>query len=237
MHSWATNGWLVGMGSSLLAGLVLALVSWFLITKRRRHGFLQLVMLANREVMRAIRPGIAEGHIPGGNVLQAMANATARKYGLERRHLFTTAELADELVKEVMDSSFLSSAQKADSCSKLAFMRAHLAVEEAIAERAPFMNDVTLTSVFLGLLCFVVAFLAQRIIALEPRNKFIERTPLQILTALIVCIVILLVVFVYLWLYAKREVRIRDEGIKHSTEKIKQSTRTLAEALKKTPKP
>jgi hypothetical protein len=237
MHSWATNGWFVGIGSSLLAGVVLSLVSWFLLAKRRRHEFLQLVMLANREVMYAIRPGIAEGHIPGGNVIQAMANATARKYGLERRDLFTTAELADELVKEVMDSSFLSSAQKADYCSKLAFMRAHLAVDEAITEPAPFINHVTLTSFLLGLLCFVVAFLTQRVIALEPRNHFIERTPLQILTAFIVCIVILLVVIVYLWLYGKGEVRTRDERTKHATEKTKQSTKTLAEALKKTPKP
>jgi len=237
MDRWATNGWFVGIGSSLLAGVVLSLVSWFLLTKRRRHKFLQLVMLANQEVTYAIRPGIAEGHIPGGNVLQAMANATARKYGLERRDLFTTAELADELVKEVMDSSFLSSAQKADYCSKLAFMRAHLAVEETITEPPPFVNYVTLTSFFLGLLCFFVAFFTQKVIALEPHSSFIERTPLQILTALIVCMVILLVVFVYLWLSGKREVRIGDEGIKYGREKIEQSTKTLAEALKKTPKP
>lgn len=237
MHSWATNGWFVGIVSSLLAGVVLSLVSWFLLTKRRRHEFLKLVVLANREVMYAIRPGIAEGHIPGGNVLQAMANATARKYGLERRDLFTTAELADELVKEVMDSSFLSSAQKADCCSKLAFMRAHLAVEETIAEPAPFINYVTLTSLFLGLLCFFVAFLTQKVIALEPHSKFIERTPLQLLTALIVCIVMLLALFVYLWLSGKRQVRIRGQGIKYGTRKIEQSTKTLAEALKKTPKP
>jgi hypothetical protein len=237
MHSWATNGWFVRIGSSLLAGVVSSLVSWFLLTKRKRHEFLQLVMLAHGEVMYAIRPGIAEGHIPGSNVIQAMANATARKYGLERRDLFTTAELADELVKEVMDSSFLSSAQKADYCSKLAFMRAHLAVEAAITEPASSINHVTLTSFFLGLLCFVVAFLTQRVIALEPRNQLIERTPLQILAAAIICSVIVLVVFVYLWLSSKREVRIRDEGTKHATEKIKQSTATLAEALKKTPKP
>jgi hypothetical protein len=237
MHGWATNDWLVGIGSSVLAGVVLYLVSWFLLTKRRRHEFLQLVRLANREVMSAIRPGIAEGHIPGGNVLQAMANATARKYGLRRPDLFTTAELADELVKEVMDSSFLSSAQKADYCSKLAFMRAHLAVDETITEPAPFMNYVTLTSLFLGLLCFFAAFFTQRVIVLEPHSKFIGRTPLQMLTALIVGTVILLTLFVYLWLSGKREVRIKDQGIKYGTEKIEQSTKTLAEALKKAPKP
>jgi hypothetical protein len=237
MHGWTTNGWLVGIGSSLLAGVVLSLVSWFLLAKRRRHEFLTLVMLANREVMNAIRPGIAEGHIPGGNVLQAMANATARKYGLERRDLFTTAELADELVKEVMDSGFLSSAQKADYCSKLAFMRAHLAVEETIAEPAPFINYVTLTSFSLGLLCFFVTFSTQRVVALESHSKFIERTPLQILTALIVCMVILLVLFVYLWLSGKRQVRMSGQRIKYGTRKIEQSTQTLAEALKKAPKP
>ena len=194
-------------------------------------------MLANRELMYAIRPGIAEGHIPGGTVLQAMANATARKYGIERRDLFTTAQLADELVKEVMDSSFLSSAQKVDYCSKLAFMRAHLAVEETITEPPPFVNYVTLTSFFLGLLCFFLALLTQKVIALESHSKFIGRTPLQILTALIVCVVMLLVLYVYLWLSGKRQVRIRDQGIKYGARKPEQPTKTLAEALKRTPKP
>lgn len=236
MHSWAKNGWFVGVGSSLLAGVVVSLVSWLLLTKRRRHDFLQLVMLANQEVMSAIRPGIAEGHIPGGNVLQAMANATARKYGVERRDLFTTAELADELVKEVMDSSFLSSAQKADYCSKLAFMRAHLAVEEGIAEPAPFMIDLRWTSCFLGFLTFVVAFLAQRVIALGLGNRFTERTPFQVLTALIVCAVMLLVVSLFVRPHAKRDGSNKVEGRKHASGKMKQSIKTLAEALKR-PKP
>jgi hypothetical protein len=48
-----------------------------------------------------------------------LINATARLYGVESANLFTPSQIAEELIKEVMDSSFISSSQKAEFCAKL----------------------------------------------------------------------------------------------------------------------
>ncbi len=116
--SIVSNGWFVGIGSSLLAGIAISLLSYLFITKRNRFEYLQKINMGNREVIYAVRPGIAEGDIPDGSVLTALTNATARRYGLNPNELFTPRQLGEELVKEVMDSSFLSSEQKTKYCTQ-----------------------------------------------------------------------------------------------------------------------
>lgn len=115
-----SNGWFVGLGTSLIAGILISLVSYLFISKRKRREYIQNVSMANREIIYAIRPGIAEGNVPTLDVLEALAAATARSYGLRRNELFSTKEVGEELIKEVMDSSFLSSTQKAQYCAQLA---------------------------------------------------------------------------------------------------------------------
>jgi hypothetical protein len=52
--------------------------------------------------------------------MTTLLNATARRYGVEASDLYTPTQIAEELVKEVMDSSFISSPQKGEYCSRLA---------------------------------------------------------------------------------------------------------------------
>ena len=53
-------------------------------------------------------------------MLKSLVNATARRYGVDAGDLYTPPQIAEELVKEVMDSSFISSAQKNEYCGRLA---------------------------------------------------------------------------------------------------------------------
>lgn len=117
---WLSNPWLVGIIGGIPSGLLVNWVSGYLLGKRENREYLQKVIGANREVIVAIRPGIAEGHVPSRDILGALANATARRYGVDAGDLYTPEQIAEELVKEVMDSSFISSTQKAEYCSRLA---------------------------------------------------------------------------------------------------------------------
>jgi len=76
----------------------------------------------NREVIYALRPGISEGHVVDNHVLTALVNATARKYKVERNDVYQDRQIAEELVKEIMDSSFISSATKKTYCETLAHL-------------------------------------------------------------------------------------------------------------------
>jgi hypothetical protein len=118
--SWYSNPWVVGVISGIPSGLLVNWVSRKLLGKREDREYLQKTLIANREVIYAIRPGISEGHIPTYEVLTALINATARRYGVEPEDLYTPKTISEELVKEVMDSSFLSSSQKTEYCNRLA---------------------------------------------------------------------------------------------------------------------
>ena len=107
------------------------LVTWLLrvlISKRKTREYKQQLSSANREVIYSIRAGIPEGNMPSGEVIEAMIHATARRYEVEASELYTISELIEELVKEVMDTSFLSSQKKEEYCSSLLELKAQSGV-------------------------------------------------------------------------------------------------------------
>lgn len=117
---WYTNPWVIGVLGSIPGGFLVNWVTGIILGKRENREYLQKVIGANREVVYAIRPGISEGQIPTPEVLTSLLNATARRYDVEPSDLYTPTQIAEELVKEVMDSSFISSAQKSEYCTRLA---------------------------------------------------------------------------------------------------------------------
>lgn len=113
------NPWVIGVATGIIAWAVTWGISRLLLSKKEDREYAQKIATSNREVIIAIRPGIAEGQIPSREILEAMVKATARRYGVTTSDMYNAEELSQELIKEVMDSSFLSSAQKAEYCAKL----------------------------------------------------------------------------------------------------------------------
>lgn len=118
-----SNPWVVGIGGGVLSGLLVTLITRYLFSKRERREYLQKVATANNEIIYAIRPAIAEKVIPSNEMLEALFSATARKYSVDESDLYSKASLANELIKEVMDNTFLSSQQKVEFCSLLSSLK------------------------------------------------------------------------------------------------------------------
>lgn len=119
MLALLNNPWIIGIGGGIFSGLVVTLISRFVLSKRENREYLQKLHSANREILYAIRPGISEGQLPIPAVVDALRKSTARKYSVNSEDIWSVSELTDELIKEVMDSSFISSSSKHDFCSKL----------------------------------------------------------------------------------------------------------------------
>lgn len=130
------NPWVIGIGGGILSGFIVTFASRALLSRRDRREYIQKVLLANREVIYAIRPGISEGHIPDGEVINALINATSRKYGIDKKDAYELDEVAEELIKEVMDSSFISAKIKEDYCENLATLSRPRSSEKITPEQA-----------------------------------------------------------------------------------------------------
>lgn len=119
MDAWLKNEWVVGIGTGILSGL---LVTWLLslfLSKKKDREYQQRIASANRDVTFSIRSGIPEGNLPNRIVISALIRATARRYDVEPSELYQPKEISEELIKEVMDTNFLSSAKKVEYCSAL----------------------------------------------------------------------------------------------------------------------
>lgn len=113
------NGWVVGIITGTISGLIVFFItSWFFSNRSKRELDRQ-ISIANREVVFSIRGCIPEAKLPSPDVLEALLLSTSRKYGVSRDSLLTVAEVCEELVKEVMDSSFISASSKEQYSSDL----------------------------------------------------------------------------------------------------------------------
>ncbi|WIG83242.1 hypothetical protein KFZ68_15100 [Photobacterium damselae] len=116
------NTWVVGIGGGILSGLIVTLITRYFFSKKDNKEYAQKIASVNREVVYALRPGISEGYIPDEEVMNSLINATARKYRVERSDVYQAKQIAEELIKEIMDSSFISSDTKKSYCSTLAHL-------------------------------------------------------------------------------------------------------------------
>ncbi|MBU1320058.1 MAG: hypothetical protein KKG33_11735 [candidate division Zixibacteria bacterium] len=119
MLEWLSDPWVVGIGCGILSGLIVTVISRTVLSRKDRREYLQKLLLANHEVIYAIRPGISEGHVPSRLFVEMLINATARRHGVDKNDLYKPTEIGEELTKEIMDSSFISASTKQSYCEQL----------------------------------------------------------------------------------------------------------------------
>lgn len=116
--NWS-NPWLVGIGTAVVSGLIVNFASRIVWNRKDDKELRQKIDSANHEVIYSLRPSLAEGLMPSSEIIDSLMKATARKYALEKTNLLTLDEFADELIKDVMDSSFISHQQKVSYCLEI----------------------------------------------------------------------------------------------------------------------
>lgn len=116
---WFNNPWVIGIGAGVISGLLVFIVTRWLFSDPSKKETNQRVISANREIMFAIRSGISEGKIPTLKIIASLRSATARRFEIPDHLLFDKKELVDELIKEIMDSAFISSETKHKHCEEL----------------------------------------------------------------------------------------------------------------------
>ena len=203
MQGWLNNPWVIGIGGGVLSGLLVTTISRYLLSRRESREHVQKVAAANQEILYAIRPGISEGRLPSSKAVLAMTAATARRQAVDSEDLFGPNEISQELVKEVMDSSFLSAEDKHQYCEKLAELDSAVkedqseqgAVEEESRPRseiAEYREKMTrLTSMMMGLLAMTMTVFMTFYFTRNPdEGKFDEKFSLLLPAVLTIGVVL-----------------------------------------------
>lgn len=107
MWEFLNNSWVVGVVGGLISGLLVWLITTKLFKSKQTREYTHKVITVNGELIYSLRSGISQRKLPSLDVLDALKNATARKYSVDVRDIYTNKDLAEELIKEIMDSSFI----------------------------------------------------------------------------------------------------------------------------------
>lgn len=212
------NSWFIGVAGGLISGFLVWFITNKLFKSKQTQEYVQKVMSVNRELVYSLRSGISQKNLPNLEVLTALRNSTSRKYFVDINDIYTNKELAEELIKEVMDSSFIPVESKASFCDLLSpLMKEDLTKEQKILiseeqrRRLESKNDVIQNmSLTLAVLVAVFTFITtvtQRLPNLSniENTKFLTGIFIPSLTALLATATALVALRVILTLKKKDE--------------------------------
>ena len=212
---WLSNPWVVGVGGGVISGLLVTVVTRYLFAKRERREYRQKIATANNEIIYAIRPAVAEKVIPSNAMLDALLSATARKYEVNSDDLLPRSALANELMKEVMDNTFLSSNQKVEFCELLAGLKqaeTETAVERRIEVVTVTRREGALdTSLILGVTTAMMALVTTMFVYLKDKEDFLVSGLASKYLPMLAIVAVLPIVAFMLLDMMRRVIRIRRE--------------------------
>lgn len=120
------NSWV----SNLITGLAVYFLTGFFNKIKHKKQYFQKVELANKEIFNTIKFTIPEENLPSAQVLQSIHSATAKRYNVKIEHMSSLQEILDDVIKEIMDSNFLSHENKLRYCKRLLDLKGELTSEK-----------------------------------------------------------------------------------------------------------
>lgn len=113
------NDWFVSIASGVIVFIIttVAIKVIRIITDKSKH--LANVKEANAEILRALKPYVAEKGLPEKEVIDAIIVSTARKYYVQSSELFSVRIICEELIHEIIENVFVSSDKKHDYSMQL----------------------------------------------------------------------------------------------------------------------
>lgn len=114
-----SNSWVVGIVSSIISGALVWFLTDLIFSKRKNKERSQKIIAANNEILYSIRLLIVEQQTPSKQIIEALIKATARKYQIKYEDIYSLSVLRDDLIKDILDNSFLPIDQKNLLCSKV----------------------------------------------------------------------------------------------------------------------
>lgn len=129
INDFLNNNWTI----SILTGLVVFFVTDFYKRIREKKNYLIKVNTVNRELFNSIKMCIPEENMPSPQMLLSMHRSTARIHNVKINDVDSLPMIFDDLIKEIMDSNFLSYDNKINYCEKI--LSLEIEVNKYIAEK------------------------------------------------------------------------------------------------------
>ncbi len=101
----------------LIVSIIVTVLGSLLRGYREKKLYINKVNMANIEVFNAIKILIPEKRLLEKEMLTSLHNATADKYKVKAKDMNSLYLILDELIKEILESSFLTHKEKVEYCN------------------------------------------------------------------------------------------------------------------------
>lgn len=112
--SFFTNQWVVGIGTTVISAVFVSYgTKWFTRKKQDKR-----YILANKEVMEALRPMYLSLMMPSKITIDAVISSVAREFNFSSKELNSVENIKQDIFREIVSNNFLSVDLKKDFISE-----------------------------------------------------------------------------------------------------------------------
>ena len=102
MLDFLQNQWVVGIGGGIISGIIVFFITKWLFQRKDNSKYLEQIANANLDIIRTLKPYIAEKGLPEKEIIDAIISSTARKYKVKNDELYSIRIICEELIREII---------------------------------------------------------------------------------------------------------------------------------------
>ena len=112
MLSILSNQWVVGIGAGIISGVIVYFLTRWLLGRKDNSKHIEQINMANEEIIRILRPYVAEEGLPNKDIVNAILASSSRKYNLQQNEVYSIRVVCEELIKETLENVYVSCSKK-----------------------------------------------------------------------------------------------------------------------------
>lgn len=119
MLEFLQNQWVVGIGGGIVSGIIVFFITKWVFQRKDNSKYLEQITSANMDIIRALKPYIAEKGLPEKEIIDAIIVSTARKHNVKSDELYSIRIVCEELIREIIENVYVSTDKKKEYAMQL----------------------------------------------------------------------------------------------------------------------
>lgn len=114
VKNFFSNQWVINIGTGLIVYIVTTIISRIIINKAANKQKQQQIENANSEIIRILKPYVVERNILNKMIINSITESVARKYNLSIDEVLNVRAICEELIREILESSYVDNEKKSE---------------------------------------------------------------------------------------------------------------------------
>lgn len=191
MRNFLLNNWVIGIAGGLISALLYSLFSFIF----RKISKSKDIERANNEILNTLKPYVIDRGLPEVEIIEALIDATARKYQISYEQMYSIPILCDELIKEITESIYITYEKKNEYNISLAKYKKDLEIEDRVYFLEAFAKGSTRLRFFSGM---AISLSTTMTLLLMLKGDLVDKFQEKILIGFIMLLLLALLLLVLL---------------------------------------